>query len=506
MDRYWEWIWLAFSLLVLLTDTGFGYSIIEGPRNLTILAGSVAHFNCTVSEGYKILIWLFNGTPILTVLGNGTPVITNPKYNQDGFQNGTEFTSGLKIFDVQLHDSGEIKCSLQNFQEDKYAFLSVQVNGSLTIKPGNLTVRENQTTEIICEALGWAPAPQISWMVNNITLDNSMYITNQSQGSNGLYNEESILTLTPVTNSTVTCFVAIDALPEPQNATVTLTVYQPPSIAGDDGRTRTIILAVVLSVVGFLLLILIILLIICCCKRRKDSKYQEEMRKASEKKNADRNLETDRHSGQENYAYSPEETRRAGQMTGVPSFSPDNSSLYAPDGDLDVNPASQISPQFSSSSQSLQRISPAPSFHNVNRRSQKGAAQQSRAIPTVRFRSVSSKSHKSRAPQLRVSKLHPHIYRSDGKRRHTRKVYPQRWQSGGQHRYTRRPTHHPEQSKAQDTQTHHSRKQHLPHRGQQKESPPRQSEPHSQQRLQEFQRKQLYPDTRTKVLRVQPPP
>ncbi|XP_053242735.1 immunoglobulin superfamily member 5 isoform X3 [Podarcis raffonei] len=466
MDRYWEWIWLAFSLLVLLTDTGFGYSIIEGPRNLTILAGSVAHFNCTVSEGYKILIWLFNGTPILTVLGNGTPVITNPKYNQDGFQNGTEFTSGLKIFDVQLHDSGEIKCSLQNFQEDKYAFLSVQVNGSLTIKPGNLTVRENQTTEIICEALGWAPAPQISWMVNNITLDNSMYITNQSQGSNGLYNEESILTLTPVTNSTVTCFVAIDALPEPQNATVTLTVYQPPS----------------------------------------NSKYQEEMRKASEKKNADRNLETDRHSGQENYAYSPEETRRAGQMTGVPSFSPDNSSLYAPDGDLDVNPASQISPQFSSSSQSLQRISPAPSFHNVNRRSQKGAAQQSRAIPTVRFRSVSSKSHKSRAPQLRVSKLHPHIYRSDGKRRHTRKVYPQRWQSGGQHRYTRRPTHHPEQSKAQDTQTHHSRKQHLPHRGQQKESPPRQSEPHSQQRLQEFQRKQLYPDTRTKVLRVQPPP
>lgn len=86
----------------------------------------MAHFNCTVSKGYQVLIWLFNGTPILTVLGNGTPIITNPKYNQDGFQNGTEFTSGLKIFDVQLHDSGEIKCSLQNFQDDKYAFLSVQ--------------------------------------------------------------------------------------------------------------------------------------------------------------------------------------------------------------------------------------------------------------------------------------------------------------------------------------------------------------------------------------------
>ncbi|XP_034971542.1 immunoglobulin superfamily member 5 isoform X2 [Zootoca vivipara] len=504
MDRYREWIWLAFSLLVLLTDTGFGYSIIEGPRNLTILSGSVAHFNCTVSEGWKVLIWLFNGNPILTVLSDGTAIITNPKYNQDGFQTGTEFTSGLKIFNVQLRDSGEIKCSLQNVQDDKYAFLSVQVNGSLTIKAGNLTVRKNQTTEIISEALGWAPAPQISWMVNNSILDNSMYITNQSQGSNGLYNEESILTLTPMTNSTVTCFAAIDALSEPQYATVTLTVYEPPS-TGDDGRTRTIILAVVLSIVGFLLLILIILLIICCCKRRKDSKYQEEMRKASEKKTADRNLETDRHNGQENYAYIPEDTRHAGEMTGVPSFSPDISNRYTPDWDLDVNPASQVSPQFSSSSQSLQRISPVPSFHKVNRRSQKGAAQQSWTIPAVRFRSVSSKSHNSRAPQLRSSKLHPHIHRSDGKRRYTRKVYPQRWQSGGQHRYTRRPTHHPEQSKAQDTQTHYSRKQHLPHRGQQKESPPRQSEPHSQPRMQEFQRKQFYPGTRTKVLRVRPP-
>lgn len=54
-----------------------------------------------------------------------------------------------------------------------------------------------------------------------------MYVTNQSQGSNGLYNEESILTLTPMANVTVTCLATIDALSKPQNASVTVTVYEP---------------------------------------------------------------------------------------------------------------------------------------------------------------------------------------------------------------------------------------------------------------------------------------
>lgn len=99
----------------------------------------------------------------------------------------------------------------------------------MNIKDHNLTIRENQTIEIVCEAVGWDPAPQITWMVNNITVDNSNYITNQSQGTNGLYNEDSILTLTPLTNATVICLAAILALSEPQSATVALVVHPPPS-------------------------------------------------------------------------------------------------------------------------------------------------------------------------------------------------------------------------------------------------------------------------------------
>ncbi|XP_061483603.1 immunoglobulin superfamily member 5 isoform X5 [Rhineura floridana] len=328
MDRHQGWIWLAFRLLAFI-DLGFGYFIIEGPQNLTVLVGSVARFNCTVSEGWPVLIWLFDGNPILTVLNNGTPIITQKKYNQEGFKNGSEFTSELKIFDVQLNDSGEIKCSIQNEVNNNYAFLSVQ-----------------------------------------------------------------------------------------------------------------------------------------------ESNYRKEMRKVSEKKATDRNLETMRHSGQANYAYSPEETEYSEQVAGVPSFFPDNSSLYGPKQDLEVTPTSQISSQFSSSSQSLQRSSPALPFNHFNQRSQEGTAQQSRRIPKVRFRTVSSKTRKSRARQLHSLKLHPHIQQSNGKHRYTRKVYPQWRQSGDWHKYKRRLMHQPEPTKAKDFQLQHSRGQHMYPRVQLKKSTP----------------------------------
>ncbi|KAF7251341.1 Immunoglobulin superfamily member 5 [Varanus komodoensis] len=272
-------------LLFCFSDPGFGYYIIEGPRNLTVLAGSDARFNCTVSDGWKIIIWLFDGSPKLSVLSTGQIIQTDQRYNQQSYRNGTRFTSELIMYDVQLNDSGQIKCSIQDADDNKYAFLSVQVKGSLDIKDRNFTVRMNRTINIVCEALGWAPAPHIFWMANNISLDNSVYVTSQHQGLNGLYNEESILTLTPMTNVTVTCLAALDALSKPQYATVNVTVYEPSPIESDkneDWRTRTIILAVVLSVVGLLLLILIILLIICCCKRKKESNYQKEMRVGKE--------------------------------------------------------------------------------------------------------------------------------------------------------------------------------------------------------------------------------
>lgn len=96
------------------------------------------------------------------------------------------------------------------------------VNGSLFIKNSTLTVKENKTIEIVCEALGWAPAPDITWMTNDSFIDKSRYVTQHSQGSNGLHNALSILTLTPTDTEILTCLADIGALPNPQNATVTV--------------------------------------------------------------------------------------------------------------------------------------------------------------------------------------------------------------------------------------------------------------------------------------------
>uniref|UniRef100_UPI003BB99E78 immunoglobulin superfamily member 5 isoform X3 n=1 Tax=Pogona vitticeps TaxID=103695 RepID=UPI003BB99E78 len=301
MERRQEWIGLTLCLFTFLTDPGFTSSIIEGPRNLTVLAGSAAQFNCTVSEGWDVLIWLFNGNPRLTLLSDGKTYIS-PRYSQKGYSTDGRFTSELTISDVQLNDSGQIKCSIQNEEDDMYAFLTVQVNGSLNIKNSNFTVRKNQTIEVTCEALGWAPAPQISWTGSNILINNSMYITDQSQGLNGLYDEESTLTLRPLANVTVTCLAAIDALSKPQNASATVTVYEPPP----------------------------------------KSSYQKEVQRNVSERETNRNLEKTGGRGYENNGYSPEEDMSAEKMSGDSTFPKMSSSVYRPKQGLDMSPAPKV--------------------------------------------------------------------------------------------------------------------------------------------------------------------
>lgn len=59
-------------------------------------------------------------------------------------------------------------------------------------------------------------------MTNDSFIDKSKYVTQQSQGSNHLHNALSILTLTPTDTEVLTCLADIEALPNPQNATVTV--------------------------------------------------------------------------------------------------------------------------------------------------------------------------------------------------------------------------------------------------------------------------------------------
>uniref|UniRef100_A0A8C8S426 Immunoglobulin superfamily member 5 n=1 Tax=Pelusios castaneus TaxID=367368 RepID=A0A8C8S426_9SAUR len=364
MDSLQKCIPFIFILFTSLTGFGFGYSIINGPTNATVLAGSVARFNCTVSQGWSIIIWLLNASPVLSALNPGGASVTMNRFTQQNYTSGSDFTSELIIHNVQLNDSGKIECSVQTSAPMSYAYLSVQVNGSLVIKDHDLTVRKNETIEIVCEALGWSPAPDMTWMINNSFVDKSSYVTNHSQGSNDLHNEVSTLTWTLMANETLTCSAYIEALPKPQNATVTLIVHDSLEENGnqeDSARTRTIILAVTLSL-GFLLLIIIILIIICCCLRnKKESTYQKELKKVSTKKTNDGSVKT---SGHENSGYSPEDSGDKKQMPRISSLPQMASSFYHPEQGLEVNSPPEVPFKVQQS-----RVSPRrPAEYPVNPR------------------------------------------------------------------------------------------------------------------------------------------
>ncbi|XP_066170255.1 immunoglobulin superfamily member 5 [Sylvia atricapilla] len=348
MERFQKSILLPLILTASLPGLGFCYSITKGPENATVLAGSQARFNCTVSAGWKVLIWLSKGSPVLTVLSSQGSVETTERFTSQNYTRGDEFTSELIIHNTQLSDSGRIECSIQQPSENNFAFLSVQVNGSLLIKNSTLTVRENQTIEIVCEALGWAPAPDITWMANDSLVDKSSYVTQQSPESHGLHNALSTLTLTPTDTELLTCLADIEALPSPQNATVTVIFDNSAAendYSEDNRNTWVIVLAVVLSFLGIVLLIVIIVFAVRCCLKRRGSTYENEVRKVSTEKKKDGNLESRQRNGSENLGYIPEELWNTEQSSGLASLPPVFSKFAGPDGNLYISSVPKVRPQ-----------------------------------------------------------------------------------------------------------------------------------------------------------------
>lgn len=90
-----------------------------------MLVGQEARFNCTVSQGWSLIMWALNGTVVLSVTPMGV-IITSKHFTSENYTEGSDFTSELIIHDVQPSDAGHIKCSLQNSDREGSAFLSVQ--------------------------------------------------------------------------------------------------------------------------------------------------------------------------------------------------------------------------------------------------------------------------------------------------------------------------------------------------------------------------------------------
>lgn len=133
-------------VLAGLAACGSGSEIIEGPKNVTALKGSEARFNCTISQGWKLIMWALKGTVVLSMTPS-EPIITSDRFTSASYQEGGNFISEMIIHDVQLSDAGQVKCSLQNSDRDGSAFLSVQessyqseIRKSATVKTSKDTV------------------------------------------------------------------------------------------------------------------------------------------------------------------------------------------------------------------------------------------------------------------------------------------------------------------------------------------------------------------------------
>ncbi|XP_037687407.1 immunoglobulin superfamily member 5 isoform X3 [Choloepus didactylus] len=268
-------------VLVGLAASGSCYQITEGPKNATALEGSEARFNCTVSQGWRLIMWALNGTVILSVTPK-EPIITNDRFTSASYEVGGDFVSEMIIHDVQLNDSGRITCSLQNSDRDASAFLSVQVVGDLSIPTGGLVVPEDEPCNVTCRVLGWSPLPDVTWDISAPVRSSSYsWVPNPDDPGSAL----SILSLTPQGSGTLTCLADLKGLNFHKSVTVNLTVIQPPVGSIDNPGNSLPTWAIILLAVSFslLLILIIVLIIICCCccvsgREEKESGYQSKLR------------------------------------------------------------------------------------------------------------------------------------------------------------------------------------------------------------------------------------
>ncbi|KAI4578782.1 hypothetical protein MJT46_000150 [Ovis ammon polii x Ovis aries] len=270
--------------------------IIEGPKNVTALKGSEARFNCTISQGWKLIMWALRGTVVLSMTPS-EPIITSDRFTSASYQEGGNFISEMIIHDVQLSDAGQVKCSLQNSDRDGSAFLSVQVMGQLLIPGGSLVVIEDKPCNVTCRALNWTTLPDLSWEIGVPVSHSSYYSVPEPED---LQSAVSILALTPQGNGTVTCVAEMKGLD----------VHSIDKPGASLPTWAIVLLAVSLSLL--LILIIVLIIIFCCCVSRtekEESSYQSEIRKSATVKTSKDTVGTKLKSANENYGYRSDEPR-----------------------------------------------------------------------------------------------------------------------------------------------------------------------------------------------------
>ncbi|XP_045708458.1 immunoglobulin superfamily member 5 isoform X2 [Phyllostomus hastatus] len=223
MEGSWRGILAALVVVAGLPASGSSNQIIEGPRNTTALVGGEAHFNCTVSQGWRLIMWALNGTVVLSVTPK-EPIITSDRFTSASYEEGGDFISEMIIHDVKFSDAGRVKCSLQNSDSEGSAFLSVQVVGKLLTPSDSLVVTEDEPCNVTCRAVGWTPLPDLSWEIGAPVSHWSYHSVPEPDDPQSAL---SLLALTPQGNGTVTCVANMKGLQARDSLTINLTVVPP---------------------------------------------------------------------------------------------------------------------------------------------------------------------------------------------------------------------------------------------------------------------------------------
>ncbi|XP_066226260.1 immunoglobulin superfamily member 5 isoform X1 [Saccopteryx leptura] len=327
MEGSWKGILAALVIAAGLAASQSNNQIIEGPTNATALVGGEARFNCTVTQGWRLIMWAMNGTVVLSITPK-EPIITSNRFTSASYEKGDNFVSEMIIRDVQFRDAGHIRCSLQNSDVEGSAFLSVQVMGKLLIPSDSLVVIVDEPCNVTCRAVGWIPLPDLSWEIGARVSQSSYYSVPEPDD---LQSALSVLALTPRGNGTLTCVANVKGLQVRNSLTVNLTVVPSPLGSVDNPGTSfptwaIILLAVSLSLL-FILIIVLIIIFCCCCISRKEKKvssYQSQIRKPenvkTSKETFEPKLKSGNENGNENYAYNSDELKITKTASLPPEF------------------------------------------------------------------------------------------------------------------------------------------------------------------------------------------
>ncbi|XP_024417541.2 immunoglobulin superfamily member 5 [Desmodus rotundus] len=343
MEGSWRGVLAALVVVAGLSASGSSNQILEGPRNTTVLVGGEAHFNCTVSQGWRLIMWALNGTVVLSITPK-EPIITSDRFTSASYEEGDNFISEMIIHDVKFSDAGRIKCSLQNSDSEGSAFLSVQVVGKLLTPSDSLIVIEDEPCNVTCRAVGWTPLPDLCWEIGAAVSHWSYHSV--PEPDDDPQSTLSVLALTPQGDGTLTCVAKVKGLPVRDSLTINLTVVPPPLGSIDAAGTALPTWAIVLLAVSLSLLfvLIVVLVVIFCCycvsrKQEKESSYQSEIRKPPNVKTNMETLEPKLRSGNENYGYSLDEqgTKQTASLppkprdTSVPEWQSSGQAQQGPD-------------------------------------------------------------------------------------------------------------------------------------------------------------------------------